>query len=105
MWRAARALISCCYATLGGASSPDETSHNLNNINGLKFYHSIRGNLEISGAECADGNMHGLVAAYRSVSVTGPSSMLGFRCSVLGYGDLFVKRIIIDTDPGVDDAM
>ena len=30
---------------LGGASSPDESSNNLNNINDLKFYHEIRGNL------------------------------------------------------------
>jgi hypothetical protein len=39
MWRATRTLISCCYTTLGDASSPDESSNNLNNINGLKFYH------------------------------------------------------------------
>jgi hypothetical protein len=49
MWRAARALISCDYTTLGGASSPDEISNNLNNINDLKSYHLIRGNLQIPG--------------------------------------------------------
>lgn len=43
MWRAARALIACGYPTRGGASAPDELSHNLNTINGLKLYHSIRG--------------------------------------------------------------
>src|SRR5215471_12003904 len=47
MWRAARALISCCYTTIGGAASPAEIPNNLNNINDLKFYHSIRGNLHI----------------------------------------------------------
>jgi hypothetical protein len=46
MWRAACALISCGYTTLGRASSPDVISTNLNNINGLKFYHEIRGNVE-----------------------------------------------------------
>ena len=46
MWRAARALISCGSTTFGGASSPDESSNNLNNINDLKFYHEIRGNLK-----------------------------------------------------------
>jgi hypothetical protein len=46
MWRAARALISCYYTTLRGASSPDEISNNLNNISDLKFYRLIRGNLE-----------------------------------------------------------
>jgi len=46
MWRAARALISCYYPTLGSASSPDKISNNPNNINVLKFYHLIRGNLE-----------------------------------------------------------
>jgi hypothetical protein len=45
MWRAACALISCGYTTLGRASSPDVISINLNNINDLKFYHEIRGNL------------------------------------------------------------
>jgi hypothetical protein len=30
-------LISCCYTTLGRASSPHESSNNLNNINGLKL--------------------------------------------------------------------
>jgi rRNA maturation protein Rpf1 len=45
MWRAARALISCYYTTSGGISSPDEISNNLNNINDLKFYHVIWGNL------------------------------------------------------------
>jgi hypothetical protein len=45
MWRAACALISCGYTILGGASSTDVISTNLNNINGLKFYHAIRGNL------------------------------------------------------------
>src|SRR5215471_17012315 len=45
LWRAARALISCCYTTLGRAASPYESSNNLNNINGLKFYHETRGNL------------------------------------------------------------
>ena len=39
MWRATRALISCCCTTLGDASSPDKISKNLNNINDLKFYH------------------------------------------------------------------
>jgi hypothetical protein len=39
MWSTARAVISCCYTTLGGASSPDEIVNNLNNINDLKFYH------------------------------------------------------------------
>ena len=39
MWRAARALISCYYTALEGASPPDEISNNLNNINDLKFYH------------------------------------------------------------------
>jgi hypothetical protein len=48
MWRAARALISWGYTTLGGASSPDKISNNVNNINDLKFYHSIRGSLENS---------------------------------------------------------
>jgi hypothetical protein len=48
MWRAARALISCYYTTLGGTSPPDEISNNLNNINDLKFYHLIRGNLDFS---------------------------------------------------------
>jgi hypothetical protein len=38
-------LIACFYATLGDASSPNEISNNLNNINDLKFYHQIRGNL------------------------------------------------------------
>ena len=38
--------MSCCYTLLGRASSPREISNNLRNINGLKFYHSIRGNLE-----------------------------------------------------------
>jgi hypothetical protein len=42
MWRAAYALISCGYTTLGRASSPDVISINLNNINDLKFYHEIR---------------------------------------------------------------
>ena len=46
MWRAARALISWCYTTLGGASSPDKVSNNVNNINDLKFYYYIRGNLK-----------------------------------------------------------
>jgi hypothetical protein len=46
MWRAARDLISWCYTTLGRTSSPDVISNNLNNINDLKFYHSIRGHLE-----------------------------------------------------------
>src|SRR5467141_843697 len=31
--------------TLSRVSSPDETSNNCSNINGLKFYHSIRWNL------------------------------------------------------------
>src|SRR6266436_2123856 len=31
--------------TLSRVSSPDETSNNFSNINGLKFYHSIRWNL------------------------------------------------------------
>jgi len=48
MWRAAGALISCCSTTLGGASSPDKISNNLNNINDLKFYHDIRGKLGFS---------------------------------------------------------
>jgi hypothetical protein len=52
MWRAARVLISCYYTTLGGISSPDEISNNLNNINDLKFYHLIRGYLQ----KLADGN-------------------------------------------------
>ena len=39
IWRAARALLSWCYTTLGGASSPDKISNNVNNINGLKFYY------------------------------------------------------------------
>ena len=43
--RPARALISWCYTTVGGASSPDKISNNVNNINNLKFYHLIRGNL------------------------------------------------------------
>jgi hypothetical protein len=30
MWRAARALISRCYTTLGGALSPDEIANHLN---------------------------------------------------------------------------
>src|SRR5215471_2116091 len=46
LWRAARALISCGYTTLGRAASPHESSNNLNNINGLKFYHEIRGKLK-----------------------------------------------------------
>jgi len=29
---------------------------------------------EIAGAECTVSNTHGLIAAYHSVSVTGPSS-------------------------------
>jgi hypothetical protein len=45
MWRAACALISCGYTILGGVSSPDVISTNLNNINDLKFYHEIRENL------------------------------------------------------------
>jgi putative transposase len=40
-------LISCGSTTFGGASSPDESSNNLNNINDLKFYHKIRGNLDL----------------------------------------------------------
>ena len=48
MRRAARALISCCYTPLGRASSAREISNNLSNINGLKFYHSIWGNLEFA---------------------------------------------------------
>jgi len=32
MWRAACALISCGYTTLGRASSPDVISNNLNNM-------------------------------------------------------------------------
>ena len=48
MWRAARALISWCYTTLGGTLSLGEISNNLNNINDLKLYHSIRGNLRFS---------------------------------------------------------
>ena len=31
---------------MGRASAPHESSDNLNNINGLQFYHSIRGNLQ-----------------------------------------------------------
>jgi predicted nucleotidyltransferase len=31
---------------VGRASAPHESSDNLNNINGLQFYHSIRGNLQ-----------------------------------------------------------
>ena len=45
MWRAARTVIPGGYRILGRTSSPDEHSQNLNNINGLKFYHLIRGNL------------------------------------------------------------
>jgi hypothetical protein len=45
MWRAACALLSCGYTTLRRASPPDVISTNLNNINDLKFYHEIRGNL------------------------------------------------------------
>jgi hypothetical protein len=56
MWRAACALISCGYTILGGASSPDVISTNLNNINDLKFYHAIRGNLELPGTRCAVAN-------------------------------------------------
>jgi len=33
-----------------GVSSPDEISNNLNNINDLKFYHEIRGNLVFSSS-------------------------------------------------------
>jgi hypothetical protein len=32
-------LDFCCSTTFGGASSRDEVSNNLNNINDLKFYH------------------------------------------------------------------
>ena len=39
MWSTARAVLSWCSTTFGGASSPDEIANNLNNINGLKFYH------------------------------------------------------------------
>jgi hypothetical protein len=39
MWRAACAVISCCYTTLGRASSPDVISNNFNNSNDLNFYH------------------------------------------------------------------
>src|SRR5215475_8326631 len=52
MWSTARTVLSWCSTTFGGASSPDELANNLNNINGLKFYHSIRGNLKFSRQPC-----------------------------------------------------
>ena len=45
MLRPAHPLISCCYTTFGRRFAADGTSNNLNNINGLGFYHEIRGNL------------------------------------------------------------
>jgi hypothetical protein len=45
MWRPARTLMSCGPPPLGRTLSPDELSNNLNNINELKIYHEIRGNL------------------------------------------------------------
>src|SRR5215510_7245662 len=50
MWSTARAVLSWCSTTFGGASSPEEISNNLNNINDLKFYHLIRGNLNFSAS-------------------------------------------------------
>ena len=52
MWRAARALTSCGYPAFGGASSHDEISNNLNNINDLKFYHEIGVRRESVMEEC-----------------------------------------------------
>jgi hypothetical protein len=32
-------LSSCCYTTFGRRFAADDASNNLNNINGLGFYH------------------------------------------------------------------
>ena len=37
--RAAQPVSSCCYTSSDDVSSPDEISHKLSNINGLRFCH------------------------------------------------------------------
>ena len=39
MLRPAHRLISCCYMTFGRRCAAHEVSNDLNNINGLEFYH------------------------------------------------------------------
>src|SRR5712671_2858672 len=77
MWGAACALISCGYTTLGRASSPDLISNNLNNINDLKFYHEIRGNLRPKGVAQFRQAVVGKLAAAQDTLTALSQEMFG----------------------------
>ena len=95
MWRAACALISCCYTTLGQAASPYERSNNLNNINGLKFYHEIRGNLRIREKD------HTLPTSRKRAQGTTGSVSKGeiMTVMILIYKELYQSISTFETPP------